>query len=104
MSLKAFLASLPCEESRRAFAAACETSVGHLRNCMYQGKALAPASSVLAETHSGGQVRRWHCRPNDWHRIWPELIGQPGAPAIVAPVNQLVIGRATPFVEAAQAA
>jgi DNA-binding transcriptional regulator YdaS (Cro superfamily) len=26
-------------------------------------------------------VRRWDLRPDDWHRIWPELIGTEGAPA-----------------------
>ena len=25
-------------------------------------------------------VRRWYLRPDDWHLIWPELIGRPGAP------------------------
>lgn len=27
-------------------------------------------------------VRRWDLRPDDWHRIWPQLIGAEGAPAI----------------------
>lgn len=27
-------------------------------------------------------MQRHELRPDDWHRIWPELIGQPGAPAI----------------------
>ena len=27
-------------------------------------------------------VPRWTLRPEDWHRIWPELVGAPGAPAI----------------------
>ena len=31
------------------------------------------------------QVRRWDLRPDDWHRIWPELIGSEGAPAIPQP-------------------
>lgn len=26
----------------------------------------------------------WDMRPEDWHRIWPELIGAAGAPAIEA--------------------
>ncbi len=26
--------------------------------------------------------RRWHQRPDDWHRIWPELIGADGAPPV----------------------
>lgn len=25
-------------------------------------------------------VRRWDMRPDDWHLIWPELIGAEGAP------------------------
>jgi len=25
-------------------------------------------------------VMRWDLRPDDWHRIWPELIGTDGAP------------------------
>ena len=27
-------------------------------------------------------VRRWDLRPDDWHRIWPELIGADGAPDV----------------------
>jgi len=29
-------------------------------------------------------VRRWDLRPEDWHRIWPELIGAEGAPGVPA--------------------
>jgi DNA-binding transcriptional regulator YdaS (Cro superfamily) len=35
------------------------------------------------EAHTGGEVRRWDLRPNDWHRIWPELIGAAGAPDVL---------------------
>jgi DNA-binding transcriptional regulator YdaS (Cro superfamily) len=34
------------------------------------------------ERVTGGAVRRWDLRPEDWHRIWPELVGQEGAPDI----------------------
>jgi DNA-binding transcriptional regulator YdaS (Cro superfamily) len=27
-------------------------------------------------------VRRWDMRPDDWHRIWPELVGTKGAPPV----------------------
>jgi DNA-binding transcriptional regulator YdaS (Cro superfamily) len=27
-------------------------------------------------------VMRWDLRPDDWHRIWPELIGAEGAPPL----------------------
>lgn len=36
--------------------------------------------AVLIEKESGGEVPRWLTRPSDWMRIWPELIGNPGAP------------------------
>lgn len=30
--------------------------------------------------HQRGLMTRWDMFPADWHRIWPELIGTPGAP------------------------
>ncbi|MCU0967063.1 MAG: helix-turn-helix domain-containing protein [Burkholderiaceae bacterium] len=35
-----------------------------------------------ARLADAGQVPRWRLRPDDWHRIWPELIGAEGAPDI----------------------
>jgi DNA-binding transcriptional regulator YdaS (Cro superfamily) len=32
-------------------------------------------------------VKRWDLRPDDWHRIWPELIGAEGAPATPEPTT-----------------
>ena len=78
--LRVFLRSLDSDEARTAFAERCETSAGHLRNVSYGQKSLSPASCVLVDVESGGAVRRWHLRPDDWHRIWPELIGAEGAP------------------------
>jgi DNA-binding transcriptional regulator YdaS (Cro superfamily) len=34
------------------------------------------------ERATNGAVRRWDLRPEDWHLIWPELIGADGAPAV----------------------
>jgi DNA-binding transcriptional regulator YdaS (Cro superfamily) len=34
------------------------------------------------EAETGRAVMRWDLRPDDWHRIWPELVGMPGAPKI----------------------
>lgn len=85
MDLKTFLKSLPDDAAREQFAEACDTSTGHMRNCIYvPGKLLAPATCVLVEKHSGGAIRRWDLRPDDWPHIWPELIGADGAPAIPA--------------------
>lgn len=37
---------------------------------------------VFIERATAEQVRRWDLRPDDWHEIWPELIGKSGAPAV----------------------
>lgn len=47
---------------------------------------IAPAMCVSIERATQGDVRRWDLRPKDWHRIWPELIGSPGAPELSAQV------------------
>lgn len=41
---------------------------------------LPPHLCVRLEAATDGEVRRWHIRPDDWHLIWPELIGSDGAP------------------------
>jgi DNA-binding transcriptional regulator YdaS (Cro superfamily) len=41
-----------------------------------------PEYCVSIERATDGLVRRWDLRPDDWHRIWPELIGAEGAPAV----------------------
>lgn len=34
------------------------------------------------ERATGFAVRRWDLCPDEWHLIWPELIGADGAPAV----------------------
>lgn len=80
MNLKAFLSEMAAE-ARDEFARNCATTRGHLQNVMYGIRPCAPELAVQVEKMSHGAVRRWDLRPDDWHRIWPELIGQPGAPA-----------------------
>lgn len=43
-------------------------------------RSLPPEHCAEIELATGRQVRRWHLRPDDWHRIWPELVGAEGAP------------------------
>lgn len=43
--------------------------------------ARAPSIELATER----QVMRWDLRPDDWHLLWPELIGQEGAPAVPQP-------------------
>lgn len=45
------------------------------------GKRSIPIDKICdVERVTDGAVRRWDLRPDDWHRIWPELIGAEGAP------------------------
>lgn len=42
----------------------------------------SPERCADIERITQGDVRRWHLRPLDWHRIWPELVGVDGAPDV----------------------
>lgn len=48
----------------------------------YANRQPGPESCVAIEHATDGAVRRWDLRPEDWHRIWPELIGTEGAPPV----------------------
>ncbi len=84
MDLKTFWKSLETDEARKVFSESCGTTWGHMRNCAY-GKPMAPATCVLVEQQSAGVCTRRELRPDDWHRIWPELVdSQHPAPAEAA--------------------
>lgn len=42
--------------------------------------ARVPEPALCSDIERLFGVRRWRIRPTDWHRIWPELVGIPGAP------------------------
>lgn len=44
------------------------------------GKPVAAERCYAIEQATGGAVRRWDLRPNDWWSIWPELVKAKGAP------------------------
>lgn len=48
----------------------------------YAGRMPSPENAVAIERATGGVVRRWDLRPDDWARIWPELIGTDDAPDV----------------------
>lgn len=73
MELKAYLKSLPDEESREAFALRCETTLGHMRNVSYGSKSCGTDLAVLIWRESGGLVTREELRPDDYWRHWPDL-------------------------------
>mgnify|MGYP000163832103 CR=1 FL=1 len=50
----------------------------------YEDRVPSPENCAAIERETDRAVMRWDLRPEDWHRIWPELIGQEGAPAVEA--------------------
>lgn len=66
-------------------AAARAVGVSASTPAMWKKRGAVPAEHCAAiETASGGRVMRWQLRPNDWWRIWPELIDRPDAPPVPA--------------------
>lgn len=49
---------------------------------VHDGRRPSPEYCVAIERATSFRVRRWDLRPDDWHRIWPELIGSKGAPRV----------------------
>lgn len=56
----------------------------YLYQCLTGRKDMKPKEAVRVERESGGRLRRWHLRRNDWHETWPELVGTEGAPPVPA--------------------
>lgn len=82
MELNQYLAA----ERGRANRIAARVGVsGAFMSQIARGGRPAPSNLVPAiERECGFQVRRWNLRPNDWHQIWPDLIGQADAPQVEA--------------------
>jgi DNA-binding transcriptional regulator YdaS (Cro superfamily) len=53
----------------------------------YADRKPSPEYCVAIERATGGKVRRWDLRPEDWPRVWPELIGTEGAPSVPQAAN-----------------
>lgn len=52
----------------------------HVWNWLNRPSGVPVEHCAAIERATSGAVRRWDLRPDDWHRIWPELIATPGAP------------------------
>ena len=68
------------QEERADFALGVGTTIGHLHNVMYGGRTASAALTRQIASTTERKVAEWDLRPRDWHRIWPDLIGTPGAP------------------------
>jgi len=50
----------------------------------YANRKPSPKFATAIEEATGGAVKRWDLRPEDWFEIWPHLIGKKGAPKVPA--------------------
>lgn len=84
MMLRTFLAGSP-----RGTAAAIARAIGVHPVMVSQWasgeKPVAVERCASIEQATASRVMRWHLRPADWHLIWPELVGTPGAPSVPQP-------------------
>ena len=74
MELSKYIRPMP-QEARQRLAHQCATSVGQLTNVAFSGRLCGVLLAVALEKATGGQVSRRDLRPDDWHLIWPELVG-----------------------------
>lgn len=73
-----------------ALAVAIGVKQQHVWNWLNRGDGVPPTDYCAAiEQATSRAVMRWDLRPDDWHRIWPELIGTKGAPAIAEPAKSV---------------
>lgn len=73
---------------RTELAARVSVSEPYLYQCLTGRKAMSAAEAVRVEKESGGAIMRWHLRLDDWHLIWPELVGTEGAPPVAEVAKQ----------------
>lgn len=61
------------QSERDAFCIAVRTTEGYLRKQVSKSGIFGAEICAQIELASNGEVTRKDLRPNDWHRIWPEL-------------------------------
>ena len=89
MDLNAYLksaGSLSVQELRIAIGAKSDAQIRQWQHG-YSDRAPSPENCVAIERATGTAVMRWDLRPDDWHRIWPELIDTEGAPSTPEPAK-----------------
>lgn len=73
MDLKTYLQTMPIKV-RKEFAVRCGTTYGHMNNVSYGYRQCAPDLAAAIELESNRMVTRQELRPDDWARVWPELV------------------------------
>lgn len=61
-------------DGQAALAAAIGVRQQHVWNWLNRPGYVPPEHCAAIETATGGAVTRRDLRPEDWHRIWPELV------------------------------
>ena len=69
---------------QKALAAALGLRQQHVWNWLNRNSEVPAVHCSGIERAPGCTVMRWDLRPGDWWKIWPELIGAPGAPDVPA--------------------
>ena len=80
MNLSVYLDKLE-RGQKKELADALGVSSAYLYQMATARRPVPPDLAPTIEQNTGNSVRRWDLRPDDWHRIWPELVGAPGAPS-----------------------
>ena len=83
MDLKSFIQQE--RGSGVALAAKLDIPPSYLSQMASGDRTVSPERASAIERATDGVVRRWDLRPEDWHLIWPELIGVDGAPGAAEP-------------------
>ena len=52
----------------------------YLYQCLSGRRQMKAVEAARVERETGGRIRRWHLRQNDWRDTWPELASDPNAP------------------------
>lgn len=82
VTLQEFFAATPGAQA--ALAKAIGAHAPDLSRWASGGRPVPVPRCVPIERYTAGRVPRWKLRPQDWHLIWPELVGAVGAPPVEA--------------------
>lgn len=73
MNLKDYMASMPRGEATW-LAEKLEISLSYLSQLASGRSSVSPERCISIEQATNGEVTRKDLRPEDWERIWPELV------------------------------
>lgn len=85
MNLKAYIQS--GRGNATALAEGLGIPVTYLSQMASGARAITAERASTIERLTSRQLMRWDLRPDDWHLIWPELIGTEGSPPVPTPAE-----------------